>query len=448
MHATEKGVVKGLSAETKVEDIQVLRGVAIAMVLLYHLSLSAILLDVFPVKVTSPLYLGVDIFFVVSGFVITRSLMRDSFHALRFFIKRVFRLLPALLCFIGITLLLNRYVQQSDLPADSKSMFSVSNDEFRHQARSIAFGYYTLIEHGSSFANGAMWSLSVEDQFYAAVVLLCLVLAFVFGRRQQLIGAFLCIAAAGAYLCLVGTRLISCGHCATDGLVVLRYLTHWRFDFLALGVAIAFLDARVARRIRAKFHQTGPFCAALLLTFPVMLAAVCESPLSGGNYYLHGFGLAAIGLCFAGLVLLAGNGLAFPPSRGWIYRSLRVVGDRSYTYYLFHFPMFIVAWLFFNRWFPYAFKSAWHYSVAQAITVAAVLVPLAEIVYRGVELPLAELGRKIASKMRTRGSNASEDDSDGYRSRIHLQGSDVSDQLGAHGALPADRKAVSHRDAA
>jgi peptidoglycan/LPS O-acetylase OafA/YrhL len=317
----------------KIDDIQVLRGVAIALVLLYHLSLSATFLDAFPIRITSPLYLGVDIFFVVSGFVITRSLMKDSFNAIRFFVKRVFRLMPAVLLFIGITFLLNRYVQQADLPADAKAMLSVSSDKFWAQARAIVFGYYTLASHGGSFVNGAMWSLSVEDQFYAAVVLVCLLLGFVLRRRPQRIGLVLCLAATSLYLCLAGSRLATWGRSATAPPALLAYLASRRFDFLALGVSTAFFDVRFAPRIRGLFAEAGPFCAALLLFLPLMLGAMCESPLSPPAYRLHGVGFTAMGVCFGGLVLLAANGLAFPRSKGPIYRAFKLVGNRSYTYY-------------------------------------------------------------------------------------------------------------------
>ncbi|HWB07594.1 MAG TPA: acyltransferase [Pirellulales bacterium] len=390
-----------LHAESgKIGDIQVLRGIAILMVLVCHLSIGAEMLGVWPVKVTMPLYLGVEIFFVVSGYVITRSLMKDEFHGGRFFVKRIFRLMPALLCFIGLTLILNRYVQQADLPDSGKTLFSVSNGEFRREARGVAFGYLTFLMPGRSFANAAMWSLSVEDQFYAGVTALCLVLGGLLRLSRRWTERTLMVAAAGLYVFLTGRRLAIWGAGPAATAAAVQYLVGWKFDFLALGVTSAFIDRRFAERVRIFFAQSGPYCSAFLLLLPIMLAAVCESPNAAASPVLHSVGYVLMGLSFAGLVLLAASGLAFPASRGSLYRACWFVGDRSYTYYLFHYPMFIVAWLLFHRFFPTAFKGPWHYAVAQGVTVAALLIPFSELVYRCVELPLADLGRRIAARMK------------------------------------------------
>lgn len=77
------------------------------------------------------------------------------------------------------------------------------------------------------------------------------------------------------------------------------------------------------------------------------------------------------------------------------------MGDRSYTYYLFHYPMFIVAFLFFHHHFQGAFRGPWHFAVVQCVTVVALLVPFSEAVYRCIELPIAELGRAIACRMKS-----------------------------------------------
>lgn len=388
------------SPHEKIGDIQVLRGIAILMVLICHLSIGSMALELWPVRVTIPLYLGVEIFFVVSGYVITRSLMKDGFHGGRFFLKRVFRLMPALLLFIGVSLLLNRYVQNSDLIDTDKSFYSVPNRAFRQQARGVAFGYLTFVPRPLSHANGAMWSLSVEDQFYAAVTIACLLAGGVLRLRPKWCGAVLAAAAAAFYVCLVGWRLATWGDLEKMPSVV-RYFVHWRFDFLGLGVVTAFADHRWGERIRAVFRENGNYCSGFLLIVPLMLAAVCESPLQEPAPVLQAVGYTMFGLCFAGLVLLAANGLAFPAGRGLLYRWFKFVGDRSYTYYLFHYPMFIVAFLLFHHHFQGAFRGPWHFAVAQCVTVVALLVPFSEAVYRCIELPIAELGRSIAGRLKS-----------------------------------------------
>lgn len=347
----------GSTEHSKIGDIQVLRGIAIVMVLIYHLSICATALSALPVRITSPLYIGVEIFFVLSGYVITRSLMKDDYHGPRFFIKRAFRLMPALLCFIGITLVLNRHVHEADVSEFGKSLMSVPNSVFRDQARGVALGYLTLLSTPVSYVNGAMWSLSVEDQFYAGATLLCTALGTI-GLPVRWRGAVLGTTAAIVYVLITAQRLFT--WCGSDYAVwpAMHYITHWRFDFLALGMALAFIDRGLPECIRAQLQRSGNFCAATLLLLPVMLAAVCEIPFDSSAPVLHSVGYASMALCFAGLALLAANGVAFPASRSVAYRLIRLVGDRSYTYYLFHYPMFVVAWLIIFQTYPAAFENA------------------------------------------------------------------------------------------
>jgi peptidoglycan/LPS O-acetylase OafA/YrhL len=82
---------------TRSEDIQVLRGVAVSLVLLFHSG-----------TIPAPAgYLGVDIFFVISGFLITLHILRDldrqTFSLTQFYMKRARRLLPATYCTLSVT---------------------------------------------------------------------------------------------------------------------------------------------------------------------------------------------------------------------------------------------------------------------------------------------------------------------------------------------------------
>src|ERR1700757_2084535 len=84
---------------TRNEDIQILRGLAVSLVVLFHSG-------------TIPMpagYLGVDIFFVISGFLITSHIVRDVdqqiFSLSRFYMRRARRLLPATYCTLSVTTL-------------------------------------------------------------------------------------------------------------------------------------------------------------------------------------------------------------------------------------------------------------------------------------------------------------------------------------------------------
>jgi peptidoglycan/LPS O-acetylase OafA/YrhL len=80
------------------------------------------------------------------------------------------------------------------------------------------------------------------------------------------------------------------------------------------------------------------------------------------------------------------------------YTLLTGVGERSYSIYLLHFPLFLLCWgvckvVFYNT----AFRSDIHYGIAQLLTFIIIGGPIIELVYRYVELPWIEHGRKINS---------------------------------------------------
>lgn len=94
--------MESTKAAPKIGDIQVLRGVAILLVLGYHLSLSRTLFELMPIKLVVPGWVGVELFFVISGLVVTQSVLRTRPTAGVFLLKRAFRLFPAILLFLGV----------------------------------------------------------------------------------------------------------------------------------------------------------------------------------------------------------------------------------------------------------------------------------------------------------------------------------------------------------
>lgn len=386
----------------KLSEIQVLRGISILCVLFCHLSITWTLLEKSPSKITVPLYLGVEIFFVISGYVIANSLIRDQFSGLRFFIKRAFRLLPAILVFFALSFALNAYFRHSDYSDASKNLFSVSNREFLKQSLAVVGGYFVLLKAPASYCNSAMWSLSVEDQFYAALTVLCLASGCLRSYRSKLAGSIAWAASGLVYFLVMAVRIgVLLGLQVENWApALLMYLTHRRFDFLALGIVLAFAEPRVRNKVRDLFRETGLFVAPLLLMLPFGLAALAEKGKDPTTApILHGFVLPVAGLCFGLLVLLAASGMAFPATRGPIHKTFVYLGDRSYTIYVFHYFAFVLAWMIISRFCPAAFSNAVAYGCCQAVIAIAIMLPLCELIYKTVELPLARLGRKIAASV-------------------------------------------------
>ncbi len=159
------------------QDIQALRGFAILAVFLYHLNLSFI----------PGGFLGVDIFFVISGFVITTSLLHGSGSPLQrlknFYLRRAKRILPASLTVVFLTAIGALFL----LPAYSRSRYS-----FEALASSLFSANLNFAREGNDYLNQSLdpspflhyWSLGVEEQFY---LLWPILFIFIFRKRRHLI---------------------------------------------------------------------------------------------------------------------------------------------------------------------------------------------------------------------------------------------------------------------
>ena len=140
------------------KDIDCLRGYSVLAVILYH----------FKIKYFEGGYIGVDIFFVISGFLITSIIIQDiqsnSFNLLKFYERRIRRLLPALFVVLILTTILNySYLTGDESINYFKSVLSVI----------LFYSNYWFYKSGSYFEPinenhplFHLWSLSVEEQFY------------------------------------------------------------------------------------------------------------------------------------------------------------------------------------------------------------------------------------------------------------------------------------------
>ncbi|KQQ26581.1 acyltransferase family protein [Frondihabitans sp. Leaf304] len=306
-------------------DIQVLRAVAVVAVFADHLL-------AFP----GGGFLGVDVFFVLSGFLITGLLLRE--HAStgrislrRFFVRRVKRLAPAALLVLGVTVavsaLVFNAVRASSILTDAlwASLFG-ANWRFG----SVGTDYFAADTPVSPLQH--FWSLSVEEQFYlvwplALILLLALGRAFNARGRTALVAGGLAALVAASFVC----ALVTTGENLTSAYFS-TFARAWEIGAGALLATLTPLLGRIPDRVRPALGFLG--CAGILGSF-VMIDEAFPVP-----------GPWSLAPVIATLVVLAaGTGRADPDLAVVPFETNRVVGyvgDISYSLYLWHFPVIIV----------------------------------------------------------------------------------------------------------
>jgi peptidoglycan/LPS O-acetylase OafA/YrhL len=286
------------------------RGVAILMVIAEH----ALRPTIFRFGVWANLgALGVDIFFLVSGYIITLRLLKerertDRIHLGHFYLRRAFRILPLVCTYLLTLCVLSIFVNLRDF-------------HFSEVVGSLLFfRNYQFAANPAGIFTTHFWSLSIEEHFY----LLWPALFLFLGNR-----AALRLALAGACLCGIWREFDSTYPTSWIGRLlpgsetwIRQVRTDDRFDGLLLGCALAILltDPRVSGFIHRNFPKETPLFAAILLLLNVQR--------TNGLSSFSSFVLIAIGLAST---LVVQEGLAHK----WLNTRLLVwIGTISYSAYV------------------------------------------------------------------------------------------------------------------
>jgi peptidoglycan/LPS O-acetylase OafA/YrhL len=313
-------------------------------------------------------FIGVDIFFVLSGFLITGILMREISSTGRvslvdFYARRLKRLFPALALMLlttclAATLLLAPAEQVSQMAAAEAASVWLSNMYFVFAEQ----GYFDAGSEGNLFLH--TWSLGVEEQFYLIwpFLLLFLVAATKGSRNALLIGMGLILLADFVLaVVLSGAKPIWAFYTMPA--------RGWQF---ALGGMLAMLAgaARGAELPQERYRRVAGWIGLALVLVSVLLLS--ESDVYPGFRAL----LPSVG---AALLLYAGAGAGTPGgvSRLLALRPMRFIGNVSYSWYLWHWPVLV----FGATLWPTA-------SLAMRCAFAAFALLLAVVSYFLVEQPL------------------------------------------------------------
>jgi peptidoglycan/LPS O-acetylase OafA/YrhL len=317
-------------------------------------------------------FLGVDVFFVISGYLITSLLLRefrstDHIALGRFWLRRARRLLPAVGVLIAVAMIVSAIAEPDKIDqirGDAlASFFYFANWHFiyAHTSYFEQFGRPSLFTH--------LWSLSVEEQFYLFWPLIFAAGMKIFGRGRLLIG----VLAGAAGSVALAWLLFDPGHDASR----IYYGTDTHAVGLLAGVALALVWSPVQLRTHKSF---GPLVGPILDALGVVALGYLILSFVG----VHDFDLALwhggyAWVAIATALLLAALAHPAPRLGGIIGRpALLWLGLRSYSFYLWHWPVLAMT------------RPGVDVDLPRGILIPLQLIAclaLADLSYRFVELP-------------------------------------------------------------
>lgn len=264
--------------------------------------------------------LGVDVFFVLSGFLITRLLLQEisktgRLEVKRFYLHRFARLTPPLLLMLALYL----------------ALASLAWPAYPHHLRDAFVSSLYLSDYGVALWGVPKylrhtWSLAVEEHFY---LLWPLVLLLFRATRPAVLLAVL----AGLYLLATAWRF----YCAeTQG----WNLTYYRFDTRLSGLMLGSLLAVLLSQPWRGFYRHRQV-GLLLLLVGLTAGLVASTEMGWRHIPTLQSGILIIELASALVILAAVNRAGFVAWLGW--QPLAYVGRLSYGIYLFHYPIMVYA---------------------------------------------------------------------------------------------------------
>ena len=341
-----------MSVKPRIHQIQALRALAALLVVLFH------------AKLSPGGFIGVDIFYVISGYLITGIIIKEigntgNFNYGAFYLRRAKRLLPASLSILGLTAILSWLVLPPTVRADlGKDVLAASLYVSNYLFAFWQNDYQNLNVTPSPVIH--YWSLAVEEQFYIFWPILIYSL-WKIGKRRAV--------AVGILVTTLGSFLFSL-YLTTSNPIWAFYSLPTRAWELGIGALLLFIpnSVQTKRKIAATLLV---WLGALLLISSVFIFSE-RTPFPGYNALLPTLGTA---------ILIAGIA-SWPPILNDLSK-LRVVqwlGEISYPFYLWHWPLLVLPSTRFGR--PLTLLERIFFIVLTALA--------ADITHRFLEKPIAK----------------------------------------------------------
>ncbi len=411
------------STPVRYTGLEGLRALAVLLVVVYHL---------FPPSLLPSGFIGVDVFFVISGFLITSLLLGEQTSTGRirlaeFWRRRVRRLLPALTVVVTVCATAAWFIGGDVLTNLGGQVIGAFTFSYNWVSIAGQTGYFSV---GTPELFRNFWSLAVEEQFYVVwplVLPLFLLIPRAWGRAAA--AGILALASVGAMAAMLNSGAdLTRVYFGTD--------TH-AFGIL-LGIALAFVLAPALRRVAAE----GPASAAASVEVPWMpsvtlppgwtivspKSATASSPSPSAGAASRGWlrrGDVRGAMSLAGLLAIAGIvGIAFTPrtdgattfpgtllatsilsvvaitagvwpssrfGRGIDVQPLRWIGERSYGIYLWHWPLLVLVVAAVRGTGP---EAGVPWQIGVGVLILTLLI--AALSYRFVENPVRRRGLRAA----------------------------------------------------
>ncbi len=364
----------------RISELDGIRGIAIALVLMSHLhalifnGMNYLLLSKAFERIMSCGWVGVDVFFVLSGYLITGILLKresSRYFWKVFYLRRVARILPAFFVVLSLTLFFTPPVPRSIIV-----MYL------------LFIGNWTILRHSEITSLGHIWSLAIEEQFY-------LIWPLVVRRISNL--ALLNVA-LGVAAFSFGLRILLWALSVNS--YVIYKITPTRLDGLAIGAALAVSMKLPAPRDFLRRNYKKIFCLGAAL----WIVGFCALKFS---YFLWDsrstlFASPAITI-MTSVGIFASIESCLPPKIHSLLtkRPLVWLGKRSYGLYLIHEPIRAAATNLVNKYYRHHHAAIW-LNIEITIAVLAISLILTELSWLLIEAPSMRIGSALTEEIKQR----------------------------------------------